>query len=127
MKPCLSLCALLVLSTSCAQADEPVWLFNGCHWMFPKLRDEWRQRACCCPDDYCRKPLPCVPPNAKGCVDDYCGKPLPCVPPNRQGCVDDYCRKSCPIFLGRLCEPWYHCGPRKDVGEAPDRHCNFKP
>ena len=91
MRPCLCVAVLLVTCAPRAHADDPRPLFDGCRWAFPKLRDEWRQRCCWCPDDYCPKTLPCVPPNAKGCVDDYCPR-------------------CCPLFLGRLCEPWYTCG-----------------
>jgi hypothetical protein len=111
MRPCLALLGLLVVGPS-TQADEPWLLFDGCHWAFPHLREQWQQRGCWCPDDYCSKALPHVPPNPKGCVDDYCKKKLPCVRPNAWGCVDDYCPKSCPLFLGNLCEPWYRCPPR---------------
>ena len=92
MRPCLCLVVLLVTCAPRAHADDPRPLFDGCRWAFPKLRDEWRQRCCWCPDDYCPKTLPCVPPNAKGCVDDYCPR-------------------CCPLFLGSLCEPWYTCSP----------------
>ena len=92
MRPCLCVAVLLVTCAPRAHADDPRPLFDGCRWAFPKLCDEWRQRCCWCPDDYCPKTLPCVPPNAKGCVDDYCPR-------------------NCPLFLGRLCEPWYSCGP----------------
>ena len=92
MRPCLCLVVLLVTCAPRAHADDPRPLFDGCRWAFPKLRDEWRQRCCWCPDDYCPKTLPCVPPNPKGCVDDYCPR-------------------CCPLFLGSLCEPWYTCSP----------------
>jgi hypothetical protein len=67
----------------------------------------------CCPDDYCPKPLPCLPcPQRSCCPDNYCRKPLPCVPcPKTCWRPDDYCRKPMP----RLC--WlpppvkYSCGP----------------
>ena len=77
-------------------------------------------------NDYCPKSLPCVPPNAKGCVDDYCRKTLPCVPPNARGCVDDYCPKKCPLFLGKLCEPWYTCGELQNCGAGTCRNCPCK-
>ena len=33
-----------------------------------------------CPDDYCRKPFPCIPCLRPCCeCDDYCRKPMPCV------------------------------------------------
>ena len=56
-----------------------------------------------CPDDYCRKPLPCIPcPPCRATCDDYCRKPMPRVPClTRCGTCDDYCRKPFP----RLCWP----------------------
>jgi hypothetical protein len=109
MKWYLCLVALLA-ALPAAHADERRLLFDGCRWHFPRLAEEWRQRACWCPDDYCRKKLPCTPCNAKGCVDDYCRKKLPCTPCNAKGCVDDYCPKGCAIFLWKPFEPWYRCG-----------------
>src|SRR5262249_24043866 len=114
MKPVIHLTTLILAWTiyqPSAQAQHPWLLFDGCRWAFLSLCQEWRERKCWCPDDYCPKSLPCVPPNSKGYYYDYCAKPLPCVPPNPKGCYDDYCPKTCPIFLGRLCEPWYSCGP----------------
>jgi hypothetical protein len=119
MRCCLCLAVLLVMSASSAYAEEPRPLFDGCGWSFPKLHVEWHQRKCWCPDDYCPKPLPSVPCNAKGCVDDYCPKPLPSVPCNAKGCVDDYCPRTCPLSLGRLCEPWYTCGPSRCCPTKP--------
>jgi hypothetical protein len=125
MRPCV--CVAVLLVACAAHAGEPRPLFDGCRWAFPQLCDEWRQRAGWCPDDYCRKPLPCVPPNSRGCVDDYCRKTLPVVPCNARGCTDDYCPKTCPLFLGSLCEPWYSCGPPQDCGAGPCQHCPSKP
>lgn len=53
---------------------------------------------CCCVNDYCRKPTPCVPcPPLLGECDDYCRKPPPCVMiPCLPSCCDDYCRKPFP-------------------------------
>jgi hypothetical protein len=72
---------------------------------------------CCCPDDYCRKPLPCIPCLRLCCVpDDYCPKPLPCVPCLSLGCCpDDYCPKPLPS----VCWPvvnrqLYRCPPGMD-------------
>jgi hypothetical protein len=110
MKSCLCVVVVLAACAPAARADGPWPLYDGCRWSVPKLTDEWRKRRCWCPDDYCPKRLPCVPPNPVGCVDDYCRKPLPCVSPNAKGCADDYCPKACPLFLGPLCEPWYKCG-----------------
>jgi hypothetical protein len=64
----------------------------------------------CCPDDYCPKPLPCVP--CLSCCrtcDDYCRKPMPCVPclPCCRTC-DDYCRKPLPCLCWP-CNPGYKC------------------
>jgi hypothetical protein len=68
---------------------------NGC----PDLR--------CYPDDYCRKPIPCLVPVSRcGGPDDYCRKPIPClfdVP--RAGLCPDYCRKAFPSLL---CPPCFH-------------------
>ena len=67
----------------------------------------------CCPNDYCRKPLPCPPcPAQLGCCDTYCRKPLPCPPcPVQLGCCDTYCPKPYPD----LCRPrdwqYYRCPP----------------
>jgi hypothetical protein len=127
MRPYLCLVAFLVAGPSWARADGPWPLFDGCHWSMPSLSESWRQRRCWCPDDYCRKTLSCVPPNAKGCVDDYCRKALPCVPPNARGCVDDYCTKTCLLFLGKLCEPWYTCGRSQPGEEGTCRTCPSKP
>jgi hypothetical protein len=66
----------------------------------------------CCPDDYCRKPMPCVPcPPPCCCPDDYCRKPMPCVPclpPNC--CPDDYCRKPMPCLCWPASPVKYSCG-----------------
>jgi hypothetical protein len=98
MRACLWLVALLLVCISSAQAGEPWLLFDGYHWAFPKQRN-----CCCCPDDYCPKPLPHVPPNAKGCVDDYCPR-------------------TCPLLLQKPCEPWYSCGRSQEggVGACPN-------
>ncbi len=111
MRSALCMLWLLFVNTTFARAGEPWLLFDGCRWHFPKLGEEWRQRCCWCADDYCRKSLPCTPHNAKGCTDDYCRKTLPHMPCNPKGCADDYCPKKCSLFLGKLCEPWYRCGP----------------
>jgi hypothetical protein len=110
--------AVMIACCSLANGEERPPLFDGCNWDFPKLKWEWLERKCWGPDDYARKCLPCVPPNAKGVVDDYCKKSLPVVSPNPVGCVDDYCPKPCPIWLRCLSEPWYRkalpddqCGP----------------
>jgi len=102
-----------------ARAENPQVLFDGCRWSFPRLDLLWQQRKCWCPDDYCRKPLPCPPPRVGGCgFEDYCAKPMPCVPANPKGCVDDYCPKNCPILLGPTCEPWYTCGPQQNCSKS---------
>jgi hypothetical protein len=111
MKPFFAVVMLLVVGGSSVRADEPWLLFDGCHWRLPRLCELWRQRLGWCPNDYCCKTLPSVPRNPCGCVDDYDCKTLPAVPPIACGCVDDYCPNACPLFLGRLCEPWYRCCP----------------
>ena len=66
----------------------------------------------CCPDDYCRKPMPCVPcPPPSCCPDDYCRKPMPCVPcPPPSCCPDDYCRKPMPCLCWPPLPVKYSCG-----------------
>jgi hypothetical protein len=109
------LAAAVVGCTVClgsARAADPWPLFDGCKWSFPSLTAQWQARQCCyCPDDYCKKTLPCVQCPEKGCVDDYCKKTLPCVQCPEKGCVDDYCKKTCPLFLWDTCTPGYTCGP----------------
>ncbi|MBY0527785.1 MAG: hypothetical protein K2R98_30585 [Gemmataceae bacterium] len=118
MKPKLALVVLfaaLCLWPVAARAEVPWTLFDGSHWHYPHLCEQWRQRRCWCADDYRGKSLPCVPPNPKGCVDDYRGKSLPCVPPNPKGCVDDYCPTKCPLLLWRCCGPHCTCGPPEET------------
>jgi hypothetical protein len=66
----------------------------------------------CCPNDYCRKPMPCVPcPQPGRCPDDYCRKPMPCVPcPQASRCPDDYCRKPMPCLCWPPLPVKYSCG-----------------
>jgi hypothetical protein len=63
-----------------------------------------------CPDDYCRKPMPCVRRLPCGQCDDYCPKPLPRICTLPCGESYEYCRKPWP----RLCRPLraenYSCG-----------------
>lgn len=103
---------LLLLLTLGAALALAAPAFAGPPWLFGK---PWGTPPCgCCPDDYCRKKLPPVPPAAPcGCVDEYCRKKLPPVPPAAPcGCVDDYCRKKLPVLLPQLCGPWYTCSGR---------------
>jgi hypothetical protein len=92
------------------------------------------QRSCCpppiagCPDDYCRKPIPCIPCLPPSCAcDDYCRKSLPCVPCLSQcGLCDDYCRKPFPNFCwppspGLRCVPSCLTSGNEKDGKAP---CN---
>ena len=76
---------------------------------------------CCCPNDYCRKPLPCVPCGPLEWLrDDYCRKPMPCVPcPCIGGCPDDYCRKPCPDLCRPLDRQNYRCGPPDSPVTSP--------
>lgn len=68
-----------------------------------------RCAAPCRCDDYCRKPMPCLPClSFCGTVDDYCRKPMPCLPClSFCGTVDDYCRKPMPDLC---CPPPVNCG-----------------
>jgi len=76
---------------------------------------------CCCVDDYCRKPLPCIPGCATStCCDDYCRKPLPCLPSFcLPWCPDDYCRKPLPHFCWPVHRQFYRCPP--DDCQAADK------
>ena len=69
-------------------------------------------RSCCnCRDDYCPKPLPCVPCAPLGKCDCYCPKPLPCLPCDLHYCApDDYCPKPCCLYLPPCWPAWYTCG-----------------
>ena len=69
-----------------------------------------RAPICCCPDDYCRKPLPCVEcvPNC-GCCDDYCRKPLPGVCPVPCGFLYCYDAKPLPCVFGPRCDQSCMC------------------
>jgi hypothetical protein len=100
------LVAVLVLAP--AQGQMPL---DGASLV--KTPDCLRSPACCswCPNDYQRKPLPCIPlPPCLGCANDYLRKPLPCVPPPVCGGPNDYCRKPL-VFVRPNCEPWYSCVP----------------
>jgi len=72
-------------------------------------RNAW---TCNCPDDYVRKPVPCVSPVACCCPDTYRPKPclvLPC--PTKCCCPDDYCSKPRPALCQPKAEAWYKCVP----------------
>jgi hypothetical protein len=49
-------------------------------------------------NDYCSKPIPCLPgPRMTSCPDDFCARPTPCVTvPTQSSCADDYCSKPLP-------------------------------
>jgi hypothetical protein len=80
---------------------------NGCHML------------CGCPNDYCRKPWPCLQPvPCIGGPDDYCRKPFPClIPVQYCGTHDDYCRKPWPCLLCPPTSPFLSCG-------IPEVGCN---
>jgi hypothetical protein len=66
----------------------------------------------CCPNDYIRKPAPCVSPVSSCCPDTYCPKPclvLPC--PAKSCCRDDYCPKPLPSLCRPFTNAWYKCVP----------------
>jgi hypothetical protein len=66
----------------------------------------------CCPDDYIRKPTPCVASVSSCCPDTYCPKPclvLPC--PTKCCCPDDYCPKPHPSLCHPMANAWYKCVP----------------
>lgn len=94
-----SITLALLLTLGCGAASCPgVELCRQRSWWTATFE-------CCCPplshwcaDDYCRKPLPCIPCLPRnGTCDDYCRPPLPCLPClPRCGTCDDYCRKTLP-------------------------------
>jgi hypothetical protein len=102
----------LVWAGSVAATDPQVW-------GLPHLWRPWWNggRVCpsvgCCPDDYCRKPMPCICPVPRcGSCDDYCRKPMPCLcPVPRCGSCDDYCHKPLPCLLCPPLTPYLQCGP----------------
>src|SRR5947208_1020910 len=65
----------------------------------------------CCPNNFDRKPMPCVANPYCTSRDDYCRKPLPCVA--NPYCVsrDDYCRKSLPCVMCSPLSALFSCGP----------------
>jgi hypothetical protein len=63
-----------------------------------------------CPDDYCRKPYPCVWQMHWCGPDDYCRKPFPCIWQMHWCGPDDYCRKPCPPACRPLDTSYYTCG-----------------
>ncbi|MCE5267065.1 MAG: hypothetical protein LLG00_04190 [Planctomycetaceae bacterium] len=87
---------------------------------------------CCCPDDYCRKPFPCIPcgplPTTADC---YCRKPMPCIPCCCIPCCpDDYCRKPFPTFCWKVNKECYRCPPCESgsgtenaAGRSASRQC----
>lgn len=79
----------------------------------------------CCPDDYVRKPAPCVAPVACCCADTYCPKPclvLPC--PTTCCCPDDYCPKTRPALCRPMANAWYKCVPAISCPWLPRATCN---
>ena len=114
-RPFALLVCLLVADHAAAQhppAPRHPWhgiwsMLNGC----PPLG--------CCPDDYCRKPMPAAPPRDCGGADDYCRKPMPCISSIPRSCIcDDYCRKPLPTMLCPPLTPYLQCGPQC----APSMH-----
>lgn len=109
--------ALLLVGVSSLRAEGPCDRPLGC-----ELKCAHAMAVpCCCPDDYCRKPFPCLPcPSLRGCCDDYCRKPMPCVPCEfPRGCCDDYCRKPLPKLCWPVDRSQYRCGPPACRGNAP--------
>ena len=72
------------------------------------------QQISCESNDYCSKPIPCLPgPPITSCPDDYCARPTPCVTvPARSSCADDYCPKPVP----ELCPV-----PPPEIQQSPKR------
>ncbi len=81
----------------------------------------------CCPDDYCPKPLPCVPWARCCCPDDYCCKPYPYLfSPALSCCGDDYCCKPFPHLCWPRLPVHYSCGPpARDECAAPKQVTDY--
>ncbi len=75
-----------------ANAFEPLSLLHGHSKCWPDCVGKF-----CC-DDYCAKPLPCLPlGKTRFDCDDYCRKPIPCQPAGKTTTFcDEYCRKPLP-------------------------------
>ena len=98
--------AILMITGAAATAHAEPLLFSG------RLTSATCPPSCYnCPDDYCRKPQPCIRPMC-GCFlgDDYCRKPVPCAACPVKGCGDDYCSKPFPRCLPPSLSPWNSCG-----------------
>jgi hypothetical protein len=102
-RSCLSACFACLLFAAAANAGESFAFYPYCH------KPAWCFSRCGCPDDYCKKPLPCVSCDWRGTCDDYCKKPLPCVSCDWCGTCDDYCRKPAPIRIPTCLPPWFQC------------------
>ncbi|MCU0959623.1 MAG: hypothetical protein MUF48_05915 [Pirellulaceae bacterium] len=104
--------SLPILLAVVALAAAPARAADWGLFLPPLCWPECFRKLCC--DDYCPKPLPCVPRvSCFGC-DDYQGKCAPCV--RRLGCFgcDDYCPK---------CPPAIRCAPAADLKCVPLREC----
>ena len=105
---CLGLLFLPCLVESSAAAEP------GCRSLGRELQcTRCAAIPCCCPDDYCRKPLPCIPCLVlRGCPDDTCRKPQPCLPYFCIArCPDDYCSKPLPHCFWSAAKQFYRCPP----------------
>ena len=113
MRKVLAGVILLTAAAACPAAERKCsrWWDALCPWRLPL--------SLCCPDDYCGKPAPCLPPAycPRGC-DDYCPKPAPCLPAMYcpKGC-DDYCAKPAPHLPCDL--PYMKCHPSDGKCDAP--------
>jgi hypothetical protein len=96
-------CGVFVIFAALSCTTSIVGAGEGClSQMFPPS-GPYRSSALmlCCPDNYCRKPCPCVAHPQGWCPDDYRCKPLPCPCHPIGWYPDDYCRKPMPS----LCWP----------------------
>jgi hypothetical protein len=118
MKSAPYLAALLVALGAPAARSAP---FDVLGWKCCE-RCPWPRWWCCCPDDYCPKPCPPVPPLPCFGCDDYCPKPLPPCPPwVRCGSCDDYFPKPRCIWTEIGSGPSYQCGPPGCCGPCSER------
>ena len=95
---------VLIIGVSSTASAIDLCMLLACHPCWPSCIG----KTCC--DDYCSKPLPCVPKlRCFGC-DDYTPKCAPCTPRVRCFGCDDYDPK---------CEPVIQCAPAAELKCVP--------
>lgn len=103
---------VVILILACAGPANAQGLRSPLPWLFGTAHGETCPSVGCCRDDYERKCLTIEPAPRCGGPDDYCRKPIPCIGDIvRVGCPYDYCRKPLPSLLCPPWSPFLSCGP----------------